>query len=567
MQRRKNGFATRIKKALANGNHQTTITARIEKLIAELVDELDCEGFAAEMTADRYTAGIAEFDDLLNTYGPERKATTYDKYAIVESLSPYKSYRVVWHAQYDVFLSVMMRLEANHHIELTHVSIKHNQHSIHMIPGHSLKLAWINERGGPSGAAKLPLLVYCARRLAAQDESILSLINDKKITIQQRLEIGEALCKYHASLSPFDYREVGEVLIKLMRQFLTLDQMMTLPDYPLTKAFIPSCDAKELQQYVTKHNRPDELMLVLKKSTQDEGANSIMRLHEARVRRISSFSLLELVASAGNIKAAALLLASQRNNALGRALCTKAFHSALESGQVEMVRLLLQRGVNVNANFPDGESPLMKVVRSHDVGMVLLLLECGAQTNNCHAIASELNLDIMLSLLNVQQLYLAIDFDVPYRHEAFKNLRKAICHQASDDENIVDLFSVLNDYLTFVQHFEGSGTYNEKALSHVAVILEQTYKMYSQNGQMDKHLLAELVRKSNSLIRAIQRGERSGKLLAIGMFDRSGDSEEVIKLRNMVASLEIYIKRDEMKLRAESGMESPVKRSRYRKGI
>jgi ankyrin repeat protein len=67
---------------------------------------------------------------------------------------------------------------------------------------------------------------------------------------------------------------------------------------------------------------------------------------------------------------------------LGTAALTQALWGAVVFARVEMVKLLLERGVNPNTPpFPNNYTPLMQAASSANFEIVKLLLDAGADIN------------------------------------------------------------------------------------------------------------------------------------------------------------------------------------------
>ena len=343
MQDRHTALAQRVSEELTNGDDNIDYHVRLEKLITNLVAELGSDNLAARVTAQSYPADITQFEENLNVYGDEGDRKLFNKHDLIESYSPYKSYRVIWSAQYELFLSMMSRLQSANLVQLAHVSSKHNNAIIHYIPGHSLKFAWIEVPVDTSDKNIQPFLVYCAKQITNKKTDILRFIKSKKLTSEQCVEIGVALCAYHATVSRFDRLEVGEAIVKVMQEFMSLDHAMQMPACELLKIYLQVSDVK-VKDYVTAHKRPDEIRKLLPLLSEEEAAKFMMYLYGEKVRKITSFSLIELAAEAGKVQAVTQLLGLQKNSAAFRAMNTKALSSAAIEGHAEVVSILQESG-------------------------------------------------------------------------------------------------------------------------------------------------------------------------------------------------------------------------------
>jgi len=81
------------------------------------------------------------------------------------------------------------------------------------------------------------------------------------------------------------------------------------------------------------------------------------------------------------LEAQKILTDESKRERLDRGTINKAIFIATESGEGQVVRLLLEKGANINATNADGKTPLRTASDKGDERMVQLLLEKGANTD------------------------------------------------------------------------------------------------------------------------------------------------------------------------------------------
>jgi len=97
------------------------------------------------------------------------------------------------------------------------------------------------------------------------------------------------------------------------------------------------------------------------------------------------------------IKATPVIILNHRGGQWPEEIQVTAMHIAILYGHVEMVRLLLEKGFNIEANDGDGKTPLHMAALTGHIGLTELLLERGANPN---VLNKEQNSPLHLAILS-----------------------------------------------------------------------------------------------------------------------------------------------------------------------
>jgi len=110
---------------------------------------------------------------------------------------------------------------------------------------------------------------------------------------------------------------------------------------------------------------------------------AIQRRADVNNRNSAGSIIISRAVQNGNIEIVRLLLDNGANpNVIGTVSSDHPLTNAIEKGNLEMVKLLIDKGANVNARNSIGSSPLRSAISEGNIEMVKLLVDRGVNINN-----------------------------------------------------------------------------------------------------------------------------------------------------------------------------------------